>query len=204
MRRLVWVSILFATTACDDDFVLPSTDLNDGEIAAIVGLTPDTANGSAIFGANCAQCHNEDGTAGGVGPSMIAWFTTATDADTLRIIYAGEGAMPAFDFPDQDAADLLGWMKDTYVGEAPPDPALSLTGDADSGAGVYDATCKACHPTDGSPGVGPSMSAWMGANEDAATASIIRNGKGIGMPSFPNLSDQDVADLLAWLNREFN
>jgi hypothetical protein len=41
------------------------------------------------------------------------------------------------------------------------------------------------------------MSGWFPNRTPDETAELIRNGKG-SMPSFRNLPDQDVADILAW------
>ncbi len=75
------------------------------------------------------------------------------------------------------------------------DAILGLTGDATNGAIVYADNCAGCHGADGSGG---SERGILG-EDDAETAEIVLNGEE-SMPAFADtLSDQDVADLLAWL-----
>jgi mono/diheme cytochrome c family protein len=49
--------------------------------------------GQKVYGANCAACHNADGT-GGVGPNLHSVGTTKTLAQTIEFIEKPSGAMP--------------------------------------------------------------------------------------------------------------
>lgn len=75
---------------------------------------------------------------------------------------------------------------------------LALTGDATAGEAVFSDNCAVCHAADGSGGTGPNL-----ANESVGESAVntVLNGKE-SMPSFgDSLSDQDVADLFAWLDQ---
>jgi cytochrome c oxidase cbb3-type subunit 3 len=77
------------------------------------------------------------------------------------------------------------------------DDILALTGDPDAGATIYAENCAVCHAADGSGGTGPSL---FGESLDGETIAIVLNGED-GMPGFGDaLSDQEIADLLAWLD----
>lgn len=74
------------------------------------------------------------------------------------------------------------------------DPALTLTGDSSAGATLWAADCALCHgnEAEGTPR-GPALD-----GEDAeAFVDVVRFGRG-DMPAF-DLTDQELADLLAWL-----
>lgn len=83
--------------------------------------------------------------------------------------------------------------------------------DADKGKAVYTANCMACHGT-AADGKGPAAMAldpkptdftaaafWDG-KENAAIKKVIKTGKpGTPMAPFPQLSDDDVANVIAYL-----
>lgn len=75
----------------------------------------------------------------------------------------------------------------------------ALTGDVTRGKGLYEAQCLDCHGANGRSG---SASVDVGAfgkqDPKGAMAQILEGGG--GMPAFDTLSDQDVADLVAYLN----
>ncbi|MCA9570546.1 MAG: cytochrome c [Myxococcales bacterium] len=79
------------------------------------------------------------------------------------------------------------------------DPALELVGDASSGGELFQAHCALCHgvEADGTSR-GPALVAPNGDRAAGDALDAIRFGRG-DMPGFPDLSDQDLADLLAWL-----
>lgn len=79
---------------------------------------------------------------------------------------------------------------------------LALTGDTTNGQAVFDARCVNCHPADGSQGIGTSLSEALPTNTDEESLDFIING-GDGMPAAGDLSDQDIADLLAYINGEW-
>lgn len=83
--------------------------------------------------------------------------------------------------------------------------------DADKGKATYTANCMACHGTN-ADGKGPAAMAldpkptdftkaafWSGTDK-AGLKKVIKTGKpGTPMAPFPQLSDDDVADLIAYL-----
>jgi mono/diheme cytochrome c family protein len=81
------------------------------------------------------------------------------------------------------------------------DDILSLTGDATNGATVYADNCAACHAADGSGGIGPSLQGEASEEGGEEVVEVVLYGED-SMPAFPELTDQEVADLLAFLQQD--
>lgn len=78
-----------------------------------------------------------------------------------------------------------------------------VVGDAERGATIYAASCAACHGASGLGGAGgPSLAKEVAGESDEELVETIREGED-DMPPFPNLSEQDLADLIAWLRQRF-
>lgn len=82
------------------------------------------------------------------------------------------------------------------------DHILALDGDPENGAAVYSSTCgtSACHGSTGTNGPAPDLREHLDHHDDEDVASVIVGGSG-DMPA-QNLSDQDVADVLAYMRQE--
>lgn len=83
------------------------------------------------------------------------------------------------------------------------DDTSGVTGDATAGATVYANTCAACHNDDGSgqEGYSPSLVDEIPDQTDDELTSIIQDGYG-DMPA-QNLSEQDLADVIAYCREQF-
>ena len=74
-----------------------------------------------------------------------------------------------------------------------------LMGNIDNGSTLYASRCAACHAADGTGGVGPDLtSSSVDQLDDSMITNIIVNGSG-GMPAFGDLSEQEVADIVAFM-----
>ncbi len=81
---------------------------------------------------------------------------------------------------------------------AEEDPGTDLVGDATAGEVVWTAQgCLGCHGADGRGGSAGKDLVTAAANA-AEFSTTVLEGDGL-MPSFPDLSDQDVADLRAYV-----
>jgi mono/diheme cytochrome c family protein len=70
----------------------------------------------------------------------------------------------------------------------------NLTGDEANGQVLYDANCAGCHGASADGGSGPSL-----LGEDLGEfLEVVPNGEG-SMPAFPDMSDQDIADIYAFV-----
>ena len=89
--------------------------------------------------------------------------------------------------------------------------AAMAEGDAAKGKSIYTANCMACHGVKGD-GNGPAAVAlnpkpksfadaafWEGRTDDALKTTIRAGKPGTAMAPFPQLNDQDVANLTAYL-----
>ncbi|HYX69391.1 MAG TPA: c-type cytochrome, partial [Terriglobales bacterium] len=95
-------------------------------------------------------------------------------------------------------------------GGAAPAPAtsdLALQGDSRRGLSLFLRNCAGCHGMEGRGGIAPEIGnpVFQQAATDAFIVRTIRSGRvGTAMPAFqskeaPALSDQDIADVLAFL-----
>jgi len=77
-------------------------------------------------------------------------------------------------------------------------PAGAGGGDSARGQQVFTTSCNACHPG-GRQGVGPTLAGVTSKLSDTRTIQVVRQGSG-GMPAVgASFSDQQLADLLAYL-----
>lgn len=76
-----------------------------------------------------------------------------------------------------------------------------LTGDATAGETIWtENNCLSCHGADGKSGSAGEDIVSTATNEASEFAEVVKNGKDNGaMPAFSNLSDQDIADLRAYV-----
>ena len=73
---------------------------------------------------------------------------------------------------------------------------LALTGDSSAGATTYQTNCQGCHGDDGDGPVGTNLQGWVMTEE---SVNAIIDGKG-SMPGFGNyFTDQEIADLVAFV-----
>jgi mono/diheme cytochrome c family protein len=80
--------------------------------------------------------------------------------------------------------------------------ALELQGDATRGEQLFALHCAACHGADGSGGSqGVDLREEVPHHSDRELVRIMANGTGIMLA--PGLSDQEIADVLAYLRATF-
>lgn len=117
----------------------------------------DPEAGKALFQQNCVNCHGLDAT-GEEGPNLHGVPQALGDAAVSNIIrrgIPGTGMPSSYILTDQDAANIVAWLRS--LDSAPQSAAL---GDPKKGEAVYaSAGCAACHMIDGTGGdIGPELS----------------------------------------------
>ena len=119
----------------------------------------------------------------------------------LRIIALLTGALlGGCDDKGGDSGDTTGEEGGTG---SRTDAILALSGDSAAGEAVFTANCTSCHPADGSEGFGPALSEEVPEHSDEDILDQVINGEG-SMPPFGDaLTDQQMADLLAYLRATF-
>ena len=96
-------------------------------------------------------------------------------------------------------------MLDKDAANAEADKIVAMTGDAKKGWKLFSRTCHDCHPTAKKPGIGPQLVRRRAPTDINKRlhklASYTRKGGSV-MPFFSEdrLSDQDLADILAFIN----
>ena len=81
----------------------------------------------------------------------------------------------------------------------PPPQQVVDRGDSSAGVEVFAQNCAACHGGDGEGGSGPPLAGEEAYTSADAVVDQIRNGGG-GMPAFGDrLSDQELADVSAYV-----
>ena len=165
----------------------------------------NAASGHAIFNATCGGCHGQDGTGGGVGPTLKGANVSLGRARS--IIDAGSGVMPPGLVSGARQADVLAYLNTIFAGGGgqaapPPPPATDTTTSstaasaADRGHDTFNKTCAGCHGQNGSGGgIGPKL---RGADVTVDQASqIIDAGSGPMPPKLVAGARKD--DVLAYL-----
>lgn len=79
---------------------------------------------------------------------------------------------------------------------------LALTGDTANGEALFGTDCAICHGTDGSGGSGPSLVAKVPELSEEEILDVVINGED-SMPAFDGWTDQELADVLAYLTTTF-
>lgn len=87
-------------------------------------------------------------------------------------------------------------------GDSQIDAILALTGDSAAGATTFANTCAGCHGADGASGYAANLVEEIPEKDDAFIVGVIINGYDGGMPA-QDLSDQEVADVLAYCRETF-
>jgi cytochrome c551 len=115
VRLLVVPAIIFAVVS-GTVFVLaelhPAKD--DGASASAPTGQGDAAHGEELFAENCAGCHGEGGTGGGVGPTLAGSQVSLDEARST--IENGSGVMPAGLVQGQDLEDVLAYLETVIAG----------------------------------------------------------------------------------------
>ena len=81
--------------------------------AAVIGLG-DPARGKIVFGGNCAVCHGQTGTEGGIGPSLANEKSRKNYAQTIGWIHDPQPPMPKLwpkPLSDTDVADVASYVQ---------------------------------------------------------------------------------------------
>lgn len=115
MRRLLVLALpalLTTTLACDSGDDGGGGDDN----GAILGLTGDAAAGQTVFTAgmcSSAACHGTDGNSGSA-PALSTVVSSRSDDQIINSVLDGKAGMPPQDLTDQEMADVLAWLRDSF------------------------------------------------------------------------------------------
>lgn len=113
MRRLLILTLpaVLTTLACD------SGEEEGGRNDDIKALSADAASGEALFtsrGCSSDACHGADGNSGSSAPRLTDVVSMRTDDELIDAVLDGRGNMPPQSLEDQEMADVLAWVRDTF------------------------------------------------------------------------------------------
>jgi mono/diheme cytochrome c family protein len=110
VRLVVVPAILFAlVSACVFALAKWHPAKRGTQVQTIVSVLRDPARGEQLFAENCATCHGEGGSGGGVGPRLIG--NDVSIAAARSTIESGSGVMPAGLVTGQDLEDVLAYLE---------------------------------------------------------------------------------------------
>ena len=168
------------------------------------------ARGAQAWADNCASCHDARSP---LEKSDRQWATAVTH---MRV---------RANIPGNVANDILVFLQASNGARSSPGPAAAAdsgttaalpavaAGDAERGARIFGETCVACHGANGKgaiPGV-PDLAERLKKQDDVLLRHIIEGFESPGSPmpmpakgGNPDLSDQDMADSLAYIRKNFS
>jgi cytochrome c551 len=81
--------------------------------------TPDADAGAEVYDRTCSSCHGADGADGvqvnGVPAAILADVVPGMSDDELTsVIQDGSGEMPAQGLDDDETADCIAWLRQTF------------------------------------------------------------------------------------------
>ncbi len=175
----------------------------------------DAAAGEGLYATYCAACHGLNATGyaeGGAGPAIgnAGFLAVASDDFIFQTVKHGRAGTPMRGFvgstglanlTEGQVGDIIAYLRNR---EAAVVVEETRPGDAKAGHMHYTTNCAACHQPDGSgiPGFAPSIRNpdFLALASDQFIKDTVRNGRvGTAMVQRPDLSDQVLADIVAYL-----
>ncbi len=81
---------------------------------AVLAEDGSSARGEVIFQTRCAGCHGTEGQGSRRAPALSGTMTRWWDRDLAHTILNGRGRMSGQGLSDQEAADVIAWLSDTW------------------------------------------------------------------------------------------
>ncbi len=183
----------------------------------------DVAAGAGHYVRYCSSCHGPRGegySAGSSGPGigLDGFLNVASDDFIMQTLKLGRAGTPMRSFvganglanlSEDDARDIVAYLRSLEVPRvpapsAPVSQAPKTTLDPVHGKKLFSANCSSCHQDDGQgkPGMAPAIRNrdFLAIASDSFIRTAIREGRtGTAMVPRPDLSEDDVNDILAWL-----
>jgi mono/diheme cytochrome c family protein len=169
----------------------PDTTAPLPEMAEVIfpAAAPDAAAGEAVYQANCAGCHGEDGVGvveGARDFSDVDYLRGAAPVAFFQAITDGKGDMPGF---AEGLTDEERWNTTYYLWN------FAVTADELTlGETVFQANCVACHGADGAGTIpqAPSLAdaEYVASYPASQFFNAVTGGKGI-MPAWQDRLSAD-------------
>ena len=90
---------------------------DDPDVVAVLDLTGDATAGADVYADTCGQssCHGPSGSDGASGVDLAEHAPHHTDYELVDFMLNGVEAMAPVDVTPQEAADVLAYLRDTFV-----------------------------------------------------------------------------------------
>ncbi len=85
-------------------------------IESALALEGDAARGAATYQLTCAGCHGPEGGGIAAAPALANTLSALDDATVMTVMLRGRGGMPAKRITDQEAADVLRFVRSRWGG----------------------------------------------------------------------------------------
>ncbi|MGI9242821.1 MAG: c-type cytochrome [Verrucomicrobiales bacterium] len=195
----------------------------DTSVPAVAERPGDAKAGHLHYNANCAACHQPDGSGlPGFAPSIrnADFLAIASDEfikDTIKHGRPGTAMVQRPDLSDQVLDDIVTYLRALPGGptrDIKVDPNLDLAskGNADHGLPLYAAYCASCHGEGGKgyiaggPGTAIGLSGFLDSASDDYIFQTLKLGRAgtpmrpfMGARGLANLSEQEAFDVIAYL-----
>jgi len=181
----------------------------DREPFSDMGMSGEPGTGKLLYEKNCVTRHGENG-AGGIGLALNkADFLKRADRDLIvRTIIKGRSTrqMSSWD-PDvsgykvKEIGSLVGYLESRIDREPYSD--MRISGEPGTGKLLYEKNCVTCHGENGSGGIGLALNKTdflKRADRYFIVTTIIKGRNNSGMPGWPQFTDRELSDLLAYFN----
>ncbi len=193
-----------------------------------VGQTP--ASGKTLYAVFCSACHGQDGQGSTVRDPLLAeaadppldlMVPSLHNQDTLAV--ASDHYLRSIITNGRDGTTMLAWgtaegigllpdevdrvvdyIRSWQSGEVTESMAAAAKGDAEVGTFTFWRNCSACHGMLGQGGIGTSLNSpgfLAAASDEFLAATIIEGRENTAMPSWRELDEQQVSDLIAYIRR---
>lgn len=201
------ISLLLAAIACSKGDSAPDKTKAPGTVVS-------APTGRELYGQLCAQCHGKalEGYAADHAPGLInpTFLESVTDEFLTKSITTGRPGTSMAAYSKQLGGPLEPAAIERIVrfirerGNIPPKALapIQLAGDIGRGAKLYDATCKACHGDRSTRGEAVHLANAMfqaQATDPFLRHAIVKGRPGTKMIAFDKMSEQEVADVVAFV-----
>ncbi|RKR74284.1 c-type cytochrome [Frondihabitans australicus] len=186
-----------------------TANADSGTTATTASSSQSAVNqGEKLFNANCATCHNINGSGTKAGPSLIGVGAAAVD------FQVGTGRMPAaangpqalekpVAFTNSQIQELAAYVASLGTGPAEPSSKyLQANGNAAKGAELFRINCAMCHNVAGAGGAlteGKFAPSLKGVSAKHIYEAMLTGPQNMPVFNDLNIKPQEKADIITYL-----
>lgn len=188
-------------------------------MSALLLASGKDKEGRALYSAQCASCHGDNGKAEaglpGTALNNRQFLNTVSDRDLFHYIKYGRQntRMPAYEasLTDEQINHIVSWLRSWQKQKDSFQKPVRFAGDATQGQALYKTYCAMCHGADakGKPGMGTALSnsqylkyttdeqMWISiayGREGTTMGPALKGQKGI-----KQLSEEEVSNIVSYI-----